>query len=149
MALVVKNPPVNAGNMRHGFDPWVGKVPWRRVWWPTPVFLPGESHGQGSLVGYSLWGHEGSKWLKWLSTHIINSGVSSFPLGFVPMSLYHPLPFEVPSWDFPGSPVIKTPCFQCRGCGCDHWVGKLRFHMSHSVSKKFCFLVLKILNVHS
>ena len=42
--------------MRHGFDPWVGKIPWRRKWQPTPVFLPGESHGQRSLVGYSLWG---------------------------------------------------------------------------------------------
>ena len=38
---------------RHGFDPWVGKIPWRRKWQPTPVFLPGESHGQRSLVGYS------------------------------------------------------------------------------------------------
>ena len=37
----------------HEFDPWVGKIPWRRVWQPTPVFLPGESHGQRSLVGYS------------------------------------------------------------------------------------------------
>ena len=40
---MVKNPPCNAGD---GFDPWVGKVPWRRAWQPTPVFLPGESHGQ-------------------------------------------------------------------------------------------------------
>ena len=36
-----------------GSDPWVGKIPWRRAWQPTPVFLPGESHGQRSLVGYS------------------------------------------------------------------------------------------------
>ena len=34
------------------FDSWVGKIPWRRKWQPTPVFLPGESHGQRSLVGY-------------------------------------------------------------------------------------------------
>ena len=33
---------------RHGFDSWVGKIPWRRKWQPTPVFLPGESHGQGA-----------------------------------------------------------------------------------------------------
>ena len=37
---------------RHGFDPWVGKIPWQRKWQPTPVFLPGESHGQRSLVGH-------------------------------------------------------------------------------------------------
>ena len=41
------------GNTRPGFDPWVGKIPWRRKWQPTPVFLPGESHGQRSLAGYS------------------------------------------------------------------------------------------------
>ena len=39
---------------RPGFDPWVGKIPWRRAWQPLPVFLPGESHGQRSLMGYSL-----------------------------------------------------------------------------------------------
>ena len=38
---------------RHRFDPWVGKIPWRRKQQPTPVFLPGESHGQRSLAGYS------------------------------------------------------------------------------------------------
>ena len=38
--------------------PWVGKMPWRRAWQPTPVVLPGESHGQRSLVGYSPWGQK-------------------------------------------------------------------------------------------
>ena len=38
---------------RLGFDPWVGKIPWRREWHPTPVLLPGEFHGQRSLAGYS------------------------------------------------------------------------------------------------
>ena len=38
---------------RPRFGPWVGKIPWRREWQPTPVFLPGESHGQRSLGGYS------------------------------------------------------------------------------------------------
>ena len=40
---------------RPGFDPWIGKVSWRRKWQPTPVFLPEESHGWKSLVGYSPW----------------------------------------------------------------------------------------------
>ena len=35
-----------------GFEPWVGKIPWRREWQPIPIFLPGEFHGQRSLVGY-------------------------------------------------------------------------------------------------
>ena len=40
---------------RRGFDPWVRKMPWRRKWPPTPVFLPGKPHGQSSLAGYSPW----------------------------------------------------------------------------------------------
>ena len=42
--------------MRCGFHHWAWKIPWRRVWQPTRVFLPGESHGERSLVGYSPWG---------------------------------------------------------------------------------------------
>ena len=45
---------------RPGFDPWVRKIPWRRKWWPTPVFLPGESHGQRILEDYSPWSHKNS-----------------------------------------------------------------------------------------
>jgi len=43
---------------RCGFNPWVGKSPWRRKWQPAPVFLPGKFHGQRSLVGYSPWGYK-------------------------------------------------------------------------------------------
>jgi len=51
VALAVKNPPANIRDIRNvGLDPWVRKIPWRQ---PTPVFLPGESHGQRSLAGYS------------------------------------------------------------------------------------------------
>ena len=45
------------GHKRHGFNPWVRRIPWRRAWQPTPVFLPGESLGQRSLAGYSPWNH--------------------------------------------------------------------------------------------
>ena len=41
---------------RPELEPWVRKIPWRKAWLPTLVFLPGEFHGQRSLVGYSLWG---------------------------------------------------------------------------------------------
>ena len=40
------------GHKRCGFEPWVGKIPWRRAWQPTQVFLPGEYHEQQSLAGY-------------------------------------------------------------------------------------------------
>ena len=52
---------------RHGFDPWVGKIPWKRAWQPTPVFLFGESHGQRRLVGYSSWGLKESDMTKQLT----------------------------------------------------------------------------------
>ena len=55
MTLAVKNPPANAGDIRD-VNPWVRKITWRKAWQPTLVFLPGESHGQRSLAGYSPWG---------------------------------------------------------------------------------------------
>ena len=50
------------------FDPWVGKIPWRRKWQPTSVFLPGKSHEQRSLAGYSPWGHKESDMTDWSHT---------------------------------------------------------------------------------
>ena len=51
---MVKNPPDNAGDR---FDPWVGKIPQKRKWQPTPVFLLGKSHGRRRMVGYyGPWG---------------------------------------------------------------------------------------------
>ena len=51
---MVKNLPAKAGNIRDADSiPGLGKIPWRRAWQPTPVFLPGESHGQRNLGGYS------------------------------------------------------------------------------------------------
>ena len=59
VAPVVQNLPANAGDPRDvASDFWVRKIPWRRSWQPTPVFLPGESHRQKSLVGYSPWSHK-------------------------------------------------------------------------------------------
>ena len=60
VAQLVKNPPAM---WRPGFDPWVGKISWRRKWRPTPVFLPGKLHGQRSLMGYSPWNHKSWTWL--------------------------------------------------------------------------------------
>ena len=54
---------------RCDFDPWVGKIPWKRKWQPTPVFLPGKFHGQKSLTGYSSWGHKESDTTDHVHTH--------------------------------------------------------------------------------
>ena len=56
---MIKNTLANAGDTRDmGSIPWVRKIPWRRKWQPTPVVLPGKTHGQRSQVGYSPWGHK-------------------------------------------------------------------------------------------
>ena len=71
---------------RPGFDSWVGKIPWRRESQPTPVFLPGESHGQRTLAGYSPWGH------KELDTtehkHAQTPGYLFYNMGYNPILLY-------------------------------------------------------------
>ena len=53
---------------RHGFNPWVRKIPWRRTWQPTSVFLTGKSHGQRTLVGLSPQGCQ--TWLKCFNMHL-------------------------------------------------------------------------------
>ena len=79
--LVVKNPPVIAGEiMRCGFDPWVGKIPWRRASQPTLVILPGEFHGQRSLVGYSPQGHKESDMTKATQHSIVIIGWAGSPI---------------------------------------------------------------------
>ena len=55
---------------RPGFEPWVRKIPWRREWQPTPVLLPGKSHGWRSLVGYSPWGCKESDMTERLHFHL-------------------------------------------------------------------------------
>ena len=54
---------------RHKFDSWVEKIPWRRAWQPTPLFLPGRSHGQRSLGGYDRGVEKSRTRLKQLSMH--------------------------------------------------------------------------------
>ena len=64
-SLVVSSKESTCQFRRCGFDPWVGKMSWRRNWQPTPVFLPGKSHGQRNMAGYSPWDHKraGHNWV--------------------------------------------------------------------------------------
>ena len=64
---------------RCGFDPWVGKIPCKRKWQPTPVFLLGKSHGQRSLVGHSPWGCKDLDMTEHVHTQYFQSG-RDFPL---------------------------------------------------------------------
>ena len=67
---------------RWEFGPWVGKIPWRRMWQPTPIFLAEKSHGQGSLAGYSPWSHKESDTTEWLSTYIVADAIIYFSWPF-------------------------------------------------------------------
>ena len=71
---------------KHRFDPWVGKIPLREKWQPASVFLPGKSHGQRSLAGYSLWGRTESGMTEHVCTHthnLLDLGDRSQIQGFV------------------------------------------------------------------
>ena len=61
------------GHQRHGFNFCVGKIPRRRIWQPTSVLLPGESHGQRNLAGHSSWDHKELDMTEQLSTHALSS----------------------------------------------------------------------------
>ena len=87
---------------RHGFDPWVRKISWRRKWQPTPVFLPGKSHAQRSLAGYNPWVHKESDTTEQLSMHAYPPS-SPFPLLSPPHLHPSPPPSIFPLLPLPSS----------------------------------------------
>ena len=95
---------------RCGFDSWVRKMPWRRAWQPTPVFLPGESCGQRSLVDFSsLWG---LKRVGHISVTKQTASFSPFLLPSLPPSSPHPLHPSLSSASLPTSfaaPFLSFP----------------------------------------
>ena len=73
-----------------GFDRCVRKIRWRRKWQPNPVFLPGESHGQQTLVGYSPWGSKESDRTECVHTHICIFIEKNFKLWHTGNNIHHP-----------------------------------------------------------
>ena len=76
---------------RLGFNPWVGKISWRRKWQPTPVFLPGKSHGWRNLVGYGPWGckqSETTERLHYLYHYAGMAFISYHQLSTIKLTLY-------------------------------------------------------------
>ena len=65
-------------NHENRFNPWVGKIPWRKAWQPTPVFLPREAHGHRSLAGDSPWGHKESDTTE--ATYYAHTSMKTRPL---------------------------------------------------------------------
>ena len=92
---------------RHGFDPWVKKVPWRRKWHPTPVFLPGKSHGQSRLVGYSPWGCKVSD-----TTEQLSNWACMHVIYIKERDLYRDINLYISYWfSFPGEPWYSILVF--------------------------------------
>ena len=85
VALVVKNSLATAGDMRWGFDPQVRKIPWRRTWQTTPVFLPGGSHGQRTIQATV---HRIAKSWTWLKQFTMFACISPWHLLFCLLSLW-------------------------------------------------------------
>ena len=78
VVLEIEEPPCKSSRRKRcEFDHWVGKILWRRAWQPTPVFLPGDFHGQRSLVGYSPWSHKEPDTTEQLSTALKQPNSSS------------------------------------------------------------------------
>ena len=89
-----------------GFDPYVRKIPWRRKWQPTPVFLPGKSHGWRSLAGYGPWGHKESDTTERVHFHPFRKLMAPRPRLVGPIVTWVNLKHHCR--DFPSSPVAKN-----------------------------------------
>ena len=120
--------PAKAGSKRSGFDPWVREILWRRAWQPIPVFLPGESHGQRRLVGYSPWGckesdtTEATKHSTFLPEQF--SGISTINHTLLCHHHHHPFPELLynPRWKLyplnPNAPFPLPPAASHRHSTC-------------------------------
>ena len=84
------------------FDPWIGKIPWRRRWQPPSLFLPGRSHGQRSLAGYRSWGRKERDLTEYTHTHTHTH---------TPLAQPRPLPVAVVQASFHHSDSwLHQPC---------------------------------------
>ena len=118
-----------------GLDPWVGKMPWRRKWQPTPGSLSGKSYRQRNLAtvhGVAKSGHNRATKQK-AKVELISLVISAFgytvqmPLtvlqGIVPPAVRR-IRIEISlTWDFSGGPEVRTSSSQCRGHRFDPWPG--------------------------
>ena len=118
----------------------VGKIPWRRKWQPTPKFLPGECHGQRSLVGYSPWGHKESDTTEWLTLSFLLFSLSSdFLLAkWANSSVVMGLPMWLSGTEF------ACQCRRHRRCGFNPICGgqSLKYFLSALFQKNVWWLLL-------
>ena len=109
---------------RYQFKPWVGKIPWRKKWQPTPVFLPGKSHGQRSLADYSSCSHKRVGWDLVINIHKRQLYTWASPDGQYQNQTYYILC----SWRWRSSiRSAKTP--PGADCGLDHELLTAKFRL--------------------
>ena len=117
---------------RPGFIPWVGKIPWRRKWQATPVFLPGKSHGGRSLVGYSPRGHRvGHDWATSFSLSLLLGRQAMTNLDSVLKSRDIILPAKVH--------IVKAMVFPVVMYGCESWTIKKSEHWRIDAFELWCW----------
>ena len=109
------------------FNSWTGKIPWRWKWQPAPVFWPGESHGQWSLVGYSTWGRKESDTTEPLTYTHTGHWYWWIEAAF-PMSGHWSLGESCCNW-FPQGASAHT---------CPHWSSAATFHPLRQPEQSFC-----------
>ena len=111
-SLVMQLVKKNLQCRRHSFSPWLETIPQRRKWQPTPVFLPGVSHGQGSLVGYSLFYSFQPSFLtdiaQFLIWHTDPQSYTCFSRIFTPLCLHQSLSSNC---NFLPVPSVSTYCW--------------------------------------
>ena len=113
MALVVNNPSAKAGDTEIWVRVPVGKIPWRRKWQPTPIYLPRKFHGQRSPMGYSPWGRRVSDTTVHTSSSIVKSETESHSVmsdSLWPRGLYSPLNFPGQNTGWVAFPFSRGSC---------------------------------------
>ena len=118
----------SACNVGDRFHPWVGKIPWRWDWQPTPVFLPGKSHGHRSLAGYSPWGCKAFDTTERLSVHAHTHTL---------FTVESRLPFSV-KWQ---SRHSEKSCWKQNT---QKWLIIDRKHLLKSIANKICNQLFKV-----
>ena len=118
---------------RPGFALWVGKIPWRRKWQSTPALLPGKSHGQRILIGYSPWGRKESDTTErlhflWPQLDFPEERVSTVCASLAEAQTQNFPRGHRAHWGFPGGSSGEEPTCQCKRCKrhvFDPWIGKI------------------------
>ena len=101
---------------RYRFNPWIEKIPWRKKWQPTPVFLPGKTYRQRSLVGYNPWGTKSWTWL---------TNWACMPVKEVNLKRLHILWFQLYGiWKMPNYTTVKASGCQGFIWGEEGWIGR-------------------------